>query len=749
MNIHSDLIKDNLIPLTGIIENIVYHSEDSGYTVFDLFVEESENDEDLITAVGILPFVGEGERVSLMGKWDTHPAYGRQFKVEHYEKQLPTGKRSILKYLSSRAVKGIGPVTASKIVETFGDDTFEVLEKHPELLSNIGGITEAKAKAIGESFREQFGLRSVVMAYGEYFGMSACLKIYKKWGSGAVELVKQNPYILCSAIHGIGFLRADKVAESIGHGTHSKFRLRAGIEYTLQDAASQRGHVMLPVPELIHNCTRILAVAVEDIEDIVADMINSGELVRVNRDENAYIYLKNYYAAERYIARKLDLLAKSVVPLERDDVDSMISQTAHLAAMEYAPLQREAIAAAVNEGVLVLTGGPGTGKTTVIRAVVQIFERMGLECALCAPTGRAAKRISESVSREASTIHRLLEMEFPDDTNPRFRRDSDNLLEQDVVIVDESSMVDTMLMASLLRAVKPGARVLFIGDADQLPSVGAGNVLADIITSSAIPTVTLTEIFRQAEQSRIIVSAHAINAGKYPVLTDNSGGFYFISTPEQQIPATITDLITRRLPKRYGTEILDAIQVITPSRKGVAGVEELNKLLQESLNPHEKGKPERKTARITFRIGDRVMQIKNNYSIPWFKGNQPNVEEGSGVFNGDIGTVTEISGGTDAKIEVNFDERIVEYDTSMLDELELAYAITIHKSQGSEYPVVIIPLFTNTPLLLTRELLYTAVTRARDMVILVGNEEVMRLMVDNSRRPERYTGLADELRAMN
>jgi len=718
----------------------VYQNQENGYAVFDLFVDEDVQDEaagKYVTAVGNLPGLGEGESVSLIGRWDSHPTYGRQFKVEFYEKRLPQSKEAILKYLSSRAVKGIGPVTAKKIVDAFGTDAFDILERSPELLVTVCGLSEAKAQKIAEGFREQFGLRGVMVAFGELFGPATCVKIYRKWGGGSVDIVRADPYLLCENIAGIGFLRADQLARGFGVSETGTSRIAAGIKHTLTHNASNNGHTFLPRKALIKTAAELMELGQDCVEEVLDTLVADEELASVVHHGVTCIYLARYYKAEEYIKSKLDLLRKTAVSIGTDDISTIVEQAEHENGIAYAPLQKKAIISAVSSGVMVLSGGPGTGKTTVIRAVVQIFERMGNTVALCAPTGRAAKRMSESVSREAKTIHRLLEMEFIEGEDPRFRRNADNLLEEEVIIVDESSMVDTLLLHSLLKAVRPGGRIIFIGDADQLPSVGAGNVLADLIECGIFETVILREIFRQAEESQIVVNAHAINGGELPNLRRTDGDFFFMSVPnEHEIGARVADLCARRLPAKYGESIREGIQVITPSRKGAAGVEPLNALLQSVLNPPAGGKGEKKSLGVTFRVGDRVMQVKNNYNIVWQKGST----EGSGMFNGDIGTVIDISL-REETLTVDFEERIATYDFTMLNELDHAYAITIHKSQGSEYPVVIIPLFMYTPKLLTRELFYTAVTRARQMVILVGREDLVQLMVENTKRPKRYTGL--------
>jgi len=725
--------KDDLITVEGVIEGITYQNEENGYTVCDLGTE----DNDLITLVGIMPYTVEGEIIKAVGKWEVHQSYGRQFKVEYYEKTLPQTEASILKYLSSRSVKGIGPVIAGRIVERFGKDTFNVLEEHPELLCDIQGITAKKAQEMSESFKAQFGLRSVMMFCREHFGVSTAVKIYKCFGSGAIDIIKRNPYLLCEKIYGIGFERADNFAKSLGIEGNNKFRIMSGIKYALSYNASNNGHTFIPEERLTKLAADLLRVELSEVKDALITLLEEQQLVCRNLSKIPCIYLPDYYDAENYICEKLmqlDSLCKRTVP---EDIYKYISFAERESDIEYAPMQKKAIFSAVNDGVMILTGGPGTGKTTIVKAIIKIFERMGYKVALAAPTGRAAKRMSEATGYEAKTVHRMLEVEFSSDDKQRFRRDENCTLDENVIIIDEASMMDTLLTCSLLKAIKPGSHLIFIGDSDQLPSVGAGNVLCDIKESDVFSCVCLTDIFRQAEESRIVTNAHLINSGEMPVLTDKRKDFFFIDRYEEnKIVPTIVDLCTTRLPGRYGNEIRDMIQVITPSRKGIAGTEVLNETLQRAINRQNGQKHEKKMLNRIFRVGDKVMQIRNNYDIIWRKGDK----EGSGIFNGDIGVI-EIVDNAREKIVVNFDERHAEYDFTMLDELEHAYAITVHKSQGSEYPVVIIPMFDYTNRLMTRNLLYTAVTRAQKMVILVGRADVIYGMVQNDKRKKRYTAL--------
>ena len=733
--------KDGLTQIKGTVEHIIYCNEDNGYTVMDVGLED-----DIVTACGIMPYISDGDSLILWGNWVHNPKYGRQFKVEQYERDMPADSAAILRYLSSRTIKGIGPKLAERIVSAFGDETLDVMENHPEWLCDVPGISRKKAEEIAEDFRAKAGIRSAMMFFRDYFGAAMTVRIYRQWGSGAVDIAKKNPYRLCDEVEGIGFERADQMAMSLGLDPQGEDRLMSGVKYLLTSNAAQNGHVCLPREKLTEAAVRLLNTQPDRVTAAIDAQLDAKRLICRRYDGQDYIFDATTDQQEKYIADKLLLLDKLCPAVEAGDVTRFIQREEREQGMTYATEQKRAICDALSHGVMVLTGGPGTGKTTVVHALLHIFRSMDMSVALCAPTGRAAKRLSESTANEAKTIHRLLEMEFEEGTgHGRFRRNEQDLLDESVIIVDEASMVDNGLMCSLCKAIKPGARIILIGDADQLPSVGAGRVLNDIIDSGRFATVRLTEIFRQAQASLIVTNAHAINEGSYPNLSVKDNDFFYLyRRTDRDIAETVVELCKTRLPRAYGKATEGGIQIITPSRKGEAGTENLNRLLQSSLNPPEKGKRELKYRDTTFRVGDRVMQIKNNYDIEWESGDGADQTAGSGVFNGDIGTIVFIDMAERAMV-VRYEDKEATYTGEMLDELEHAWAVTVHKSQGSEYPFVIVPMYGAPPLLLTRNLLYTAVTRARRMVILVGREDIVRTMVDNNRQSMRYTGLGYRL----
>ena len=723
--------------LSGTIENVIYRNESNDYTVLEIV--DGENC--LITAVGIIPMAFEGEEVLLRGHWSYHKEFGKQFAFDSFEKNLPSEVDGILQYLSSRTVKGVGPVTALKIVNRYGADTFDVIENHPEWLADIPGITMKKAAAISESFREQTGIRGVMMFCKDFMGTGEVTRVYKKLGVGAVGIIENNPYILCDEDFGISFEKADAMAKSLGGSLDSKNRILSGIKYVFTYNGITNGHTCLPEEKLIGAAAQLLELEERTVELMLSILLDEAELSSYKKGGVNYIMTNETAEAEDTIAKRLYRMSEESNTFGAADISTLIQKVELDLNISFAPLQREALFASLKSGVMILTGGPGTGKTTVIKALLSIFNSLGIKTVLAAPTGRAAKRMSEATSEEAKTVHRMLEMERTQDAGTRFCRNERAPLSEGVVIVDEASMLDLSLMAALVRALKRGSRLILIGDSDQLPSVGAGNILADLIASERIKTVRLTEIFRQSKESLIVTNAHKINDGEAPILTVTDNDFFFVRREnEREIAETIANLITKRLPRTYGNSIREKIQVITPSKKGAGGVEALNAALQSQINPPTKFKREKSSHGSIFREGDRVMQITNNYDIEWEK----NGMVGIGLFNGDIGTVENINLNNES-MTVIFDDRVAEYSFDMLDELELAYAITVHKSQGSEYPVVIIPMYSCPTMLMTRNLLYTAVTRAKSMVILVGRTDIPYKMVENNREVLRYTTLKDKI----
>ena len=724
-----------MVKLSGSIERVIYANDENGYAICDLGTDTDE----LITITGTLPYIGEGDTVTVWGKWVHNPKYGRQFKVEQSEKQLPADKASMLRYLGSGTIKGIGPKIAQRIIDEFGEEAFDVIENHPDWLAEIQGITPKRARAISEEFKNKAGIRAAMLFFREHFGAVTTVRIYKKWGSSAVDVAKNNPYMLCEEIEGIGFERADRLAVKLGIALDSQERLCSGVKHMLTANAHQNGHVCLPREMLVAGASKLLEAPTDAVDEAISTLIREKKLCTVYTNGVHYVYDKQSFEDEKYIARKMTLLDKVCEVMNTENIDAFIKREERESGIQYAKEQRRAIFAALESGVMLLTGGPGTGKTTVVRALLHIFDSMGLKVALSAPTGRAAKRLSESTSCEAKTIHRLLEY-GGDETggHAHFQRNETNLLDEHAIIVDEASMVDNALMASLLRAIKPGARLVIIGDADQLPSVGAGNVLCDLLQSGRFATVRLDEIFRQAQQSLIVTNAHAINHGKMPCLDVKDNDFFFLPRAnDREIAETVAGLCSVRLPRTYGEMGVKGVQVIAPSRRGETGTEHLNMLLQSVLNPKSDSKREYTFRDIVFREGDRVMQTKNNYDIYW---EREDGSWGNGIFNGDIGTILRIDY-SDEKMQIEFEDRCSDYDFNMLDELEPAYAVTVHKSQGSEYPIVVLPLGSASEMLLSRNLFYTAVTRAQNMVILVGREDKIRTMVENNRPAMRYTGL--------
>lgn len=734
---------EGLVPeretLTGTCESVIYKNTSNGYTVCDIDCGGTP-----VTVVGVLPYLNEGETVTVTGAWTYHSSFGKQFKAEHYEKKLPTSRETILSYLSSGAVAGIGPVLARRIVDRFDTDSLDVIENHADWLTDINGITAKKALKMSESYKEQFGIRNVMMFFDGYFGPATSVKVYKQWGAAAVDIVKSNPFLLCEEIDGIGFERADALARKLGIDANSPFRLSSGIKYVLSLEMGRSGNCYLPLPLLTSRAVQLLSADAEKVTDAIAKLTMRGELVAVKFGETTAVYLDYVYAAERYCADKLFELSATALKIPVEKTEAYIADVERETDMCFADRQKEAIRRAVTDGLLIVTGGPGTGKTTVIRAILRLFDSLEIETLLAAPTGRAAKRMSMATGREAKTVHRLLEAEYGDGEKMGFARNESTPLDAGAVIIDETSMMDVLLLSSLLRAIKPGTKVLLIGDSDQLPPVGAGDCLRDILQSQIFSSVRLDVIFRQAERSLIVENAHRINSGSMPILSVKNKDFFFLPRDSaREVVELCGELCERRLPRAYGLDPMNDIQIISPTRKGESGTASLNRYLQNKLNPPAPDKVERRVRDVIFREGDKVMQVRNDYMQAW---HDADGNEGEGIYNGDIGIIRRVNIKNET-LTVEFDDKITEYDFSQSDELEHAFAVTVHKSQGSEYPLVILPLYDAPSALLTRNMLYTAVTRARKMVILVGREETVRRMVENNRKSERHTGLCRMLKA--
>lgn len=731
--------------VTGYVEHIVFRNEENGYTVFRL-----ENDDGEITCVGNFNFISEGEMMELRGEYTNHNVYGLQLKVSSHTLKEPEDVVSIERYLGSGAIKGVGQALAGRIVKKFREDTFRIIEEEPERLAEIKGISERKAREIAEQVEEKKDMRKA-MIYLQKYGISNRLaaKIYQRYGMDVYKVLEENPYQLADSIEGIGFKTADEIAARIGIHTDSDYRIKSGLFYTLQQAVSE-GHVYLPQEELLRRAGILLEVEIKDIEKHVMDLCIERKTVMKEYEGEIRVYPAHYYYLELNTAKMLyDLDIDCDMP--EDLMESRLRKVEESEKIELDPMQHRAVIESIKHGLLVLTGGPGTGKTTTINTMIRFFDSEGMSILLAAPTGRAAKRMTEATGYEAQTIHRLLEVNVnpeEEDSIGGFLRNRQNPLEADVIIIDEMSMVDLPLMHALLSAVVPGTRLVLVGDVDQLPSVGPGSVLKDIIASQRFPVVTLTRIFRQAGESDIVVNAHKINAGEPVILDNKSRDFFFLRRQDADtIIGVVIMLIQKKLPG-YVHAHPNEIQVMTPTRKGLLGVERLNGILQRYLNPPQKGRTEREINGRLFRVGDKVMQIKNNYQLEWEVSTKfgLTVDKGSGIFNGDMGIITEINEYTET-LEVEFDEsRKVKYSFDMTEELELAYAITVHKSQGSEYPAVIIPLLAGPKLLYTRNLLYTAVTRARKCLTIVGSDAVFQEMIQNKNEQARYTSLADRIR---
>lgn len=733
--------ENELLELSGTVENIIYKNEENGYTVLRLKNDSGE----LVTVVGCFPYAAAGESMIISGSWMNHSVHGRQFKAEFAQRLLPTSANAIYQFLAGGSVKGIGPATASLIVNRFGDASLDVMLNSWEELTKIKGISSAKAQQISKSFRRQAGVR-MLMEFVCSFGLRPILamRMYKYYGDEALEALRANPYILCGSMIGGTFAEADAMALELGIEEHSKNRLGAAILFELSHNTGN-GHCFIPREKLAAVTGELIGVEPEDVDECLEELIEGGQLCYEEIAGCRACYLPELYEAERDAAEQFARMSKRRFN-DRVDVEKLLSRLESSQGIRYAPMQRSTLELALKNQIMVITGGPGTGKTTSIRAILAMFEQLGLKTLLTAPTGRAAKRMTELTGQEASTVHRLLGAKFDEDSDHVvFTKDESDRLDCDAVILDECSMVDICLMDALLKSLPPDARLVMVGDADQLPPVGPGNVFSALIRSQVIPTVRLTEIFRQNEGSRIIRNAHMINRGEHPNLAENSGDFFRLKRLQAGTSVeTITQLCSQRLPGKMGIPPED-IQVLSPTRKGELGTANLNRALQAVLNPPGKEKKEKLFGDAVFREGDRVMQIKNNYDILWK--NASGTESGTGIYNGDIGVIDAIDPEAET-ITVNFDGRIASFGFDSLIELEHAWAITVHKAQGSEYRAVILALSPGSQMLLTRGVLYTAVTRAKELMIMVGDDQTAYQMIDNYRRSKRYTALRVRLRKL-
>ena len=721
--------------IEGTVSSLIYQNEENGYTILRLDLGEEE-----LTVVGPMPGVSPGEYLSIRGSWVRHPTYGRQFKAEIVERRLPQGLKEVFHYLASGAVKGVGKATARALIEEFGEDALTIIGEHPEELTKIRGISPKRAMSISASFQQQMGMRLLVEFLGQHnLPMELAAPLYRSYGGSALEALKNDPYLLVGEGFGVEFSLADQLALDLGLPGDDPLRLEAGLIFELTHNLNN-GHTFLPRGKLLAASGQLLDIPTEELEEALERLALKGQVVEDRVAGEDAVYLPDLYEAELLVTQRVrEMQDSDLLPPER--LNDVIDRIQRQQGIRYAPQQRQAVELAARNQMMLLTGGPGTGKTTSLRGVLALFDTMGLETALAAPTGRAAKRLSELCGAEASTIHRLLETGFdPQSGQQVFTHDRDDPLAVDAVIVDETSMVDLPLMAALMDALRPECRLVLVGDPDQLPSVGPGCLFADLIRSGAVPTVRLTEVFRQAAQSAIIRNAHTVNRGELPDLRANDSDFFFLARRDSQMAVdTIVDLCRRRLPERMGVPA-DQIQVLSPTRRRGTGTANLNQALQAALNPPAEGKGERRFGDWIFRAGDRVMQVKNNYDILWREQGTSNA--GMGMFNGDIGVIRAIDGDC---ITVDFDGKVVEYAPDMLNELEPAFAVTVHKAQGSEYRAVILAALDGAPMLMTRGVLYTAITRARELLIIVGDDGVVAGMIGNNRQTRRYSGLRARL----
>ncbi len=726
---------EEFVHIEGTVENILFKNVSNGYIVLDLDMGTA-----LTTVVGELGDIEEGEELCLTGQYITHSKFGVQFKAVICERKLPETAYAIQKYLSSGAIKGIGPTIAKRIVDEFGERSLMILENSPDELIKVKGITLKKIDEISQELRRIFGIRKLMNYLSQYnISPSSSVKAWKKWGQFSLDIINENPYSLCDDEIELDFFKAEEIAQKLEISDNDKNRIRAGMRYILSENLFS-GHTCLPTDKLLQKSKEILGISEEDFYKTLEQEYLEENLIEYMKKNRSFTFLRDYYIAESYISGRMAVMQSFFLD-SKTDYEKMISEEEKNKNITYDDVQKKAISLALSKGFIILTGGPGTGKTTTLKAIISLYERQGKRVMLAAPTGRAAKRISDLTGYEAKTIHRLLEMGYSDG-QLRFIHNENNPIECDVLIVDEMSMVDTLLFEALLRAMKLNCRIIMVGDSDQLPSVGAGNILKDLIDSGTMTVVKLEKIFRQAQQSCIVTNAHKIVSGEMPDLSQKNNDFFFLkAVDEDDAIRIILQLYLNRLPKAYNISPTEDIQILSPSRKGKSGVVELNRLIQSQINPSSSQKNEIKSMLYTFREKDKVMQIKNNYDIVWTKGDEP----GTGVFNGDIGTILLVKK-SEGTVVIDFEGRIAEYSTELLNQLELAYAVTVHKSQGSEFPYVIIPIIDGFDKLYFRNLLYTAVTRAKQMIIIVGSEDRIRYMVENNRKTLRYSCLKSFLK---
>ena len=732
-----EALTDSLKEIKGTVERITYRNESNAYTVAEVRTEEKN-----LTVVGVMPFLTEGDEAVFYGEYTVHPSYGEQFKTEHFERKTPQNSAAILRYLSSGTIRGIGPATAQKIVKKFGAETLDIIQNKPEDLATIKGITLSKAKQISEEYAKQYGVRDIMMMLSKYGATpDKCLAIYRRFGDKSTEIIKSNPYALCEVGIDFRFETAEDIAEEFSFDKNSELRVSAGVEYVLRKNLAN-GHTCLPREKLCEVAVNLLECKRDTVEDSCDRLAECFRIKSKTVNGTEYLSIPEYFSAEEHIAARLVSVkryidrAVTVDALEIESVERKLG-------IEFEDLQKQAIFEAFSSGILILTGGPGTGKTTTLNAIISLFENRNLELELAAPTGRAAKRMTELTGREAKTIHRLLEVEWAEGDTKQFSRNEKNPLNCDVIIVDEASMIDALLFDSLLKALRLSCRIILVGDSDQLPAIGAGNVLNDILSSEIFPSIRLKKVFRQAGKSKIVTNAHAIINGESADFSAKDSDCFFLKRQDRfAVSNTVVELVSERLPNAYGFDPIRDIQVLCPSRVTETGTVNLNNILQSMLNPNSSGKQQLSFKGIYLREGDKVMQIKNNYDLQY---RRDNGEYGTGVFNGDVGFITDIDkrGGV---LKVRFDDRVVTYFSEDLGQLELAYAVTVHKSQGSEYTCVVLPLFDVPQKLKYRNLLYTAVTRAKKLLVAVGNDNVWADMVANDRKTLRYTMLKQFLK---